>query len=209
MKNWLLWACEQLSVKLFKIFPIFMKLFSKLSDTTKVKWIKSLGYNNWTIFTLSSTDCPGCEIGSVADELNCTHPCGFLASPNYPTLYPDSTTVTWNIQIPYDYYIRLEFIVFQIESSMPSCDEDYVDVYNIFGDGSRLLIGRYCLEYQPPAFLVANLNQMSVVFSSDGQFAKSGFFAQYSSERYKLPDYISGQIDMSGRYIQIRPWYQS
>ena len=138
-------------------------------------------------------------MGSVAKELQCTHPCGFLASPNYPALYPDSTTVTWNIQIPHDYYIRLEFIVLQVESDQPTCDQDYVDVYNIFRDGSKSIIGRYCLENQPPPYLFSNLNQMSVVFSSNAQYSNSGFFAQYSAERYHVPDYISEQIDRSGK----------
>ena len=153
------------------------------------------------IYTLYSIDCPGCAVGSVAKERSCTYPCGFLASPNYPAMYPDSTTVTWNIHITGDNYIKLEFLIFKVESSFPTCEQDYVDVYNIL-DSSREIIERYCLEHQPPQFLFSNLNQMDVVFISDGQYSNSGFFAQYSAEQYKLPDYISKQIDKSGKKYQ-------
>ena len=123
----------------------------------------------------------------------CSHPCGFLASPNYPAIYPDSTTVTWNIHIPGVYYIRLEFIELQVESCLPVCAQDYVDVFNTLRDGSQENMGRYCIPNQPPQFLFSILNQMAIVFSSDGQYSNSGFFAQYSAERYNLPENIKEQ----------------
>ena len=150
--------------------------------------------------TLPSAECPGCGVGSVATEHTCTYTCGFLASPNYPAMYPDSTTVTWNIHIIGDNYIKLEFLDFKVESQLLSCDEDYVDVYNIL-DGSRDQIGRYCLEIPPPPVLFSYFNQMDVVFTSDSQYSNSGFFAQYSAEHYNLLDYISKQIDKSGKTI--------
>ena len=45
-KNWFLRPSEQLSVKYFSVFPVFMKLFPKMLDTTKMvsrlKWVKHL-----------------------------------------------------------------------------------------------------------------------------------------------------------------------
>ena len=44
-KNWLLGPLEQPSIKSFSIFPVVMKLFPKVSDTTKMiscmKWVNT------------------------------------------------------------------------------------------------------------------------------------------------------------------------
>ena len=140
--------------------------------------------------------------------MRCTYKCGFIASPNYPAKYPDSTTVTWNIHITDDYYIRLEFLDFQVESMLADCGQDYVDVFNTFRDGSKEVIGRYCLETQPPTYLFSSLNQMAITFKSDGQHSNFGFLAQYSAEQYKPPDYIRKQIDISGKdMVSMYSWY--
>ena len=146
-------------------------------------------------------ECPGCGVGSTSKELNCTYTCGFLASPHYPELYPDSTTVTWNIQIKEDNYIHLEFIDFHVESARRECEQDFVEIYNILKDGTKGLIGRYCIPTPPPAVLLSHMNQMTLIFRSDKQFANTGFLAQYQSKQYTLPDHIKMKINNNGKHL--------
>lgn len=165
--------------------------------------MKQVYFDRWQAvlsnYPLYIADCPGCGVGSVAKELTCTHLCGYIASPNYPALYPDSTTVTWNIQMAVDNYIELTFLEFHVESALIVCNEDYVDVFNKLRNGSKVLIGRYCLETQPPPSVFSSLNEMTIDFKSDLQYSNTGFFAQYSAKQYILPEYISKQIDSSGK----------
>ena len=132
-------------------------------------------------------------------EQQCTYQCGYLASPNYPAMYPDSITVTWNIQIEQNTYIHLEFLTFQVESELPECGQDYVEVYNVLRNISTKLMGRYCTSNAPPAFLRSSMNNMTVVFRSDMQYSTSGFLAHYYSEHYTLPANIENDIENSGK----------
>ena len=140
-------------------------------------------------------------MGSTAQVLNCTHICGYLASPNYPANYPDSTTISWNIKIPGYYYIRLEFISMKLESAEPDCAQDYLDIYHIGNTGSKRLLGKYCIANLPPPALFSGMNQMNLILRSDSQNSNSGFLAHYSPEQYTLPDAIKRKISTSGKTI--------
>ena len=155
------------------------------------------------IFFYWTKACPGCGIGSNTKEMFCTHYCGYLASPNYPSLYPDNINVTWSISVTEDNYIRLEFKEFLVESSQPDCSQDFAEIYNILRDGSKSLMGRYCEPSPPPSTLVSGMNRIILVFRSDQQYSSSGFFGQYSSEHYQLPQYIMDKLHRKGMIMII------
>ena len=143
--------------------------------------------------------CPGCGIGSTSSHINCTHHCGYIASPKYPSVYPANTKVTWVIKVTQDNYIQLEFVEFNVESSLESCDQDFVEVYNLLKGGSQTLKGRYCSASPPPPKLLSGTNEMMVLLSSDMEHSQSGFFGHYTSEQYSLPQYIRDDIAYIGK----------
>ena len=139
-------------------------------------------------------------MGSTFTPFQCPPPCGLLATPNYPDLYPDGSTVTWDLVIKENHYIYLEFINFHVESLLKSCDQDYVEAYNIIKNGDRELIGRYCVANLPPAVLLSSTNQLGLVFKSDTKYPNTGFMAYYTSKQYTLPGHIKEKIKISGEY---------
>ena len=108
--------------------------------------------------------------------------------------------MTWNIEISPNNYIRLEFSHFQMESAMPGCEQDYVELYNILRNGSNGLLGRFCQPNPPPIFMLSGMNKMTVVFESDTKYSKSGFYAYYSSESYTVEEDIKQKITRHGKY---------
>ena len=153
------------------------------------------------LWTFIYTDCPGCGIGNAANDLTCTYPCGYLASPNHPALYPDSTSVTWSIQTVENNYIQLEFLTFKVESARPDCEQDYLEIYNILRNGGKGFIGRYCINSPPPAVLLSGMNELTLVFQSDIRYSNSGFYAHYSSKHYILQNNIRKEVKTSSEYI--------
>ena len=143
-------------------------------------------------------ECPGCGVGGSNNVWNCSYHCGFIASPNYPYLYPHNTVVTWKIRIHQDNYIRMEFTEFHVESSLPDCAQDYVKIYNILRNGSMSLLGTYCEANPPPPVLLSGMNEMTVVLTSDAQHSNAGFFGHYSSERFTLKENIKAKISTAG-----------
>ena len=147
---------------------------------------------------LSLSECPGCGVGIKSDEFTCLHPCGYIASPNYPHGYPDNTKIMWYIRIAADNYINLQFTHFLVESSLTDCKQDFLEVYNILRDGSKGLMGRYCQASPPPAVLLSGMNEMTIIFQSDQHNSNSGFFGHYTSEHYTLPQHLITQINQNG-----------
>ena len=114
-------------------------------------------------------------------------------------MYPDNTEFTWNIRVNERNYILLTFTDFHVESTLPECQQDYVEVFSVRRDGYRGLVGRYCEAGPPPPELLSGMNEMTVVFSSDKKYSNSGFFGQYSSQRYTLPQHIREKIKTTGK----------
>ena len=143
------------------------------------------------------------------DLWQCTYPCGYLASPNYPAMYPDSRMVTWHIQTVEDNYIQLEFLTFQVDSALKYCGQDFVEISNVLKNGVKGLIGRYCIPSPPPTVLLSGMNEMRVVFSSDKAYTNLGFFGHYSSQQYTLPQYIRDKITENGMNIELHIIYSN
>ncbi|KAH0999211.1 hypothetical protein HUJ05_009553 [Dendroctonus ponderosae] len=121
---------------------------------------------------------------------------GDFNSPRYPTNYPSSTNCTYHFLATDNEQVTLVFDNFKIRadninSSVGSygaeiCQEDWLEIYNVYRDGSEIIIGRYC-HMSAPGPIESNrgaIGLKAILHSDDAQVA-SGFKARYSFELAK------------------------
>lgn len=109
-------------------------------------------------------------------ETNCgtflTGPSGTVTSTNYPGNYLDNEYCTWQIQVPVNKKIRLDFTEFKTETG-----KDYLLIYDT-GRFDRSLIVFDGTTYKPPPFTSSG-NVLRVRFISDGATTRKGFSFNY------------------------------
>ena len=101
-----------------------------------------------------------------------TGPSGTVKSSNYPSNYNDNEYCTWQIQVPVNKKIRLDFTEFKTETGkdfLMIYDTNHFDRPNIIFDGTT---------YKPPPFTSSG-NVLRVRFISDGANAMKGFSFNY------------------------------
>ena len=104
---------------------------------------------------------------------------GSLSSPNYPRSYPDRAECRWDLNVAQGYTIKLAFQnPFDLEIHN-NCNYDYVELNDIFQNGSMVRRNRYCNNTKPPDF-VSTSNKMAVIFRSNFDTNGSGFNATWS-----------------------------
>ncbi|XP_067389148.1 deleted in malignant brain tumors 1 protein-like [Emydura macquarii macquarii] len=116
--------------------------------------------------------------GSCGGYLSMTS--GSFSSPFFPGNYPENTHCVWRIEVKNNYYIRLIFKHLDLEVSY-NCIYDFVEVYDGPLNTSSLL-GRIC-DGSNYTF-TSSSNTMTVLFSSDFSYTRSGFNAYY----YSIPE---------------------
>ncbi|XP_006873132.1 PREDICTED: suppressor of tumorigenicity 14 protein [Chrysochloris asiatica] len=118
---------------------------------------------------------------------------GTFYSPYYPGHYPPNIDCTWNIEVPNNQYVKVQFKVFYlVEPNMPpaTCTKDYVEV-----NGEK-----YCGE-KSQFVVTSNSSKITVRFHSDHSYTDTGFLAQYLS--YDSSDPCPGMFTCNtGRCIQ-------
>ncbi|KAL3836256.1 hypothetical protein ACJMK2_021695 [Sinanodonta woodiana] len=102
---------------------------------------------------------------------------GIFTSPGHPNVYPHGVNCSWLITGSPGLVIRLTFNTFSMESH-PSCNYDYVEVYDNSTVVPSSKLGRYCGSMYPPTLTSTN-NVMVVLFVSDSSLAHEGFSASY------------------------------
>ncbi|XP_026476669.1 tolloid-like protein 1 [Ctenocephalides felis] len=120
-----------------------------------------------------------CKEGGCKYEI--TAPTGNIYSPNYPDLYPARKDCVWHFTTTPGHRIRLLFNRFELEPHQ-ECAYDHVAIYDGPGPDSTTL-GRFCGSKLPHAVL-ANSNQMYMVFKSDQSVQRVGFSATHSTGNY-------------------------
>ncbi|KAL6081384.1 hypothetical protein STEG23_011989, partial [Scotinomys teguina] len=98
---------------------------------------------------------------------------GNFSSPFYPGNYPNNARCVWNILVPTNNYVTLNFRDVQLEGG---CNYDYILLF----DGPQYnssLIARVC-DGDNGSF-ISTRNYMSVVFITDGSVTRRGFQADY------------------------------
>lgn len=94
-----------------------------------------------------------------------------ITSPNYPSNYNNNDYCTWEIKVPVNKKVRLDFEDFKTESG-----KDFLMVYDtgkpfstIYFDGSTYLPGSF----------TSSGNSLRIRFISDGQNTLAGFKVKY------------------------------
>lgn len=101
-----------------------------------------------------------------------------FSSPKNGTKYPANTECEWNIRAQNGYHIGLTFINrFLIETS-PSCQKDYIQVFDKI-NGEYIARAKICGR-NFPKYLNSTGQEMKVVFHSDGNGDGDGFTAQWT-----------------------------
>lgn len=119
----------------------------------------------------------GCKAGPYPCILNSTQ--GHIATPGYPSFYPNNANISWSIQVPHGYSIKLEFNdIFKIEFK-PNCQADYLVVYDGLTTGSPM-IGKFCGSDKPSNLFLFGPNVL-VAFISNNEYQSSGFSANYTA----------------------------
>ncbi|KAM7170115.1 scavenger receptor cysteine-rich domain-containing protein DMBT1-like isoform 2-T2 [Macrochelys suwanniensis] len=120
---------------------------------------------------------------------------GSFSSPFFPGNYPVNVQCVWRIEVKNNYYIRLIFKHLELEVSY-NCVYDFVEVYDGPLNTSPLL-GRICAGSNYT--FTSSSNTMSVLFSSDYSYTRSGFSAYYDSFPEKNNDTA---LSCSGQYMR-------
>ena len=103
---------------------------------------------------------------------------GSIQSPNFPNYYPHKKRCVWTITVPAGNFITVRFPTFDVEPST-NCVYDYVAFINGPSTTDPLL-GRFCGSV-PPTAVTSSMNQLTIVFRTDGADTFRGFRASYSS----------------------------
>ncbi|XP_018356275.1 PREDICTED: cubilin isoform X2 [Trachymyrmex septentrionalis] len=118
---------------------------------------------------------------------------GEFNSPRYPSNYPSDTNCTYFFLATPDEQVALIFDHFKVRTRNDNvtvgyygyelCQEDWLEIYNMYRDDTEKLIGRYC-GGTAPGPVESNLGALGlkVILHSDSELVYSGFKARYTFE---------------------------
>ncbi|KAG8237067.1 hypothetical protein J437_LFUL005174 [Ladona fulva] len=117
---------------------------------------------------------------------------GEFNSPRYPSNYPSTTNCTYlflatpneQVNIVFDHFkVRADTANATFGSYGAYCQEDWLEVYNVYKDGTERQVGRYCGVTAPgPVESNRGAIGLKVLLHSDGEGVFSGFKARYTFE---------------------------
>ncbi len=148
------------------------------------------------------TECPGCGVGLQATNQTCTLNCGFLTSPNFPMQYANEVTTTWYIDLEFGFYVKLVFTQMNVQSQLPDCKEDSVEVYDIITNIKTNLLGRFCIANKPESAIFSSWNNMRIVMMADAAYTDTGFYAEYQGVTVHISEDLKAQLNFEGNLYQ-------
>ncbi|XP_025831406.1 cubilin isoform X2 [Agrilus planipennis] len=122
---------------------------------------------------------------------------GEFNSPRYPSNYPSNTNCTYLFIATHNEQVILVFDNFKVRADrntnitsgfygLDLCQEDWLEIYNIYHNSSEKLLGRYCGQTAPgPVESYRGALGLKVVLHSDAENVYSGFRARYVFETAK------------------------
>ncbi|XP_066598102.1 tolloid-like protein 1 isoform X2 [Prorops nasuta] len=121
---------------------------------------------------------------------------GEFNSPRYPSNYPSDTNCTYFFLATRDEQVTLIFDSFKVRTKSANvttghygidiCQDDWLEIYNMYGDETEKLIGRYCdLSAPGPVESSFGAIGLKVILHSDSELVYSGFKARYTFEAAK------------------------
>ncbi|XP_078371653.1 sushi, von Willebrand factor type A, EGF and pentraxin domain-containing protein 1-like [Oculina patagonica] len=135
----------------------------------------------------------------TCQQTNCgtflTGPSGTVTSTNYPSNYNDNEYCTWQIQVPVNKKIRLDFTEFKTETG-----KDFLMIYDTSRYDKPIIVFDGT-TYLPPSFTSSG-NVLRVRFISDGATNRKGF-----SFNYKQVDITCGGVYEDGSGTISSPGY--
>ncbi|XP_076374549.1 CUB domain-containing protein 2 isoform X4 [Megalopta genalis] len=118
---------------------------------------------------------------------------GDFNSPRHPSNYPSDTNCTYFFLATPNEQVTLIFDYFKVRTKntnvtdghygIDACQEDWLEIYNMYRDNTEKLIGRYCGSTAPGP-VESNLGALGlkVILHSDSELVYSGFKARYTFE---------------------------
>ncbi|KOC68946.1 Tolloid-like protein 1 [Habropoda laboriosa] len=118
---------------------------------------------------------------------------GDFNSPRHPSNYPSDTNCTYLFLVTPDEQVTLIFDYFKVRTKntnvtgghygLDICQDDWLEIYNMYQDNTEKLIGRYCGSTSPGP-VESNLSALGlrVILHSDSELVYSGFKARYTFE---------------------------
>ena len=100
-----------------------------------------------------------------------------IATPNYPSNYPNSASCTWVINAANGYSVMLNLTDFNLETGFGSCTTDYLEVRD-GATSAATLLGKYC-GTRSPFMIHSHGSSMYLKFVSDTTIVRKGFRATY------------------------------
>ncbi|XP_058800647.1 dorsal-ventral patterning tolloid-like protein 1 isoform X2 [Phymastichus coffea] len=121
---------------------------------------------------------------------------GEFNSPRYPSNYPSDTNCTYLFLATPNEQVTIIFDHFKIRTKnfnitgghygVEYCQEDWVEVYNMYRDDTEKMIGRYCGMTAPgPVESTLGALGVKVILHTDSDLVYSGFKARYIFENAK------------------------
>ncbi|CAH0553998.1 unnamed protein product [Brassicogethes aeneus] len=121
---------------------------------------------------------------------------GEFNSPRYPSNYPSDTNCTYTFLATNNEQVTLVFDNFKVRADSANstigsygvhvCQEDWLEIYNMYRDGTEKMVGRYCgLTAPGPIESNRGATGLKIVLHADSELVYSGFRARYSFETAK------------------------
>ncbi|CAB3384550.1 Hypothetical predicted protein [Cloeon dipterum] len=117
---------------------------------------------------------------------------GEFNSPRYPSNYPSGTNCTYIFIATPNEQVNIVFDHFKVRADAANttygsyghyCQEDWLEIYNMYKDGTEKLVGRYCGVTAPgPVESNRGATGLKVLLHSDDDGVFSGFKARYMFE---------------------------
>lgn len=122
------------------------------------------------------TDGKTCKV-ACGGHINEGEYAGTITSPSYPGLYPANKKCVWQIQVPVNQKIFINFTYFDLEGRDHDCSYDRVKISSV--EGAKVIPhGVYCGETLPHP-LVIESSLLQIEFLSDTSVQKTGFRATF------------------------------
>ncbi|KAG7213761.1 hypothetical protein KM043_002984 [Ampulex compressa] len=118
---------------------------------------------------------------------------GEFNSPRYPSNYPSDTNCTYFFLATPNEQVILIFDHFKVRTKTTNatsgyygydlCQDDWLEIYNMYRDNTEKLIGRYCGTTAPgPVESTLGALGLRVILHTDSELVYSGFKARYTFE---------------------------
>ncbi|XP_055842375.1 cubilin homolog isoform X2 [Episyrphus balteatus] len=153
-------------------------IFAK-SNKIRMFMSQSGHYNNYDVTFLASDKGPGCG----GDLYNYA---GVITSPFYPENSRNNSDCQWNIRVPNNLAVALEFKVFDMGSKV-TCHSDYLEILERKPSNNQEMevMRKFCGEDLPMSY-IGRQNTLSIRFRKTVNFDGTGWVIRFSGVRQRF-----------------------